>query len=75
MSGINAPGAALPQQAPACSDDAGIFQADVIRLREIAREDRTIVEQQGDAVFGVTRRVQDLPGDADALQQRPAPGA
>jgi hypothetical protein len=69
---VDACRAALAQQAPARADDLGVLQTDVLGRREVAGEDRAVVEEQGDAVVGVPGRGEDLAGNADLREERPA---
>ena len=59
--------ATFPQQSPACGHDAGIVLSDQCWRREVAREDRAVVEQERHAVVGVARCGHNLACDADPL--------
>ena len=68
--GKHAHRSAGPKQIPASPRPSGRLDlAENLGVREITRESGSVVEQERDAVVGMTRRVQDLAGQADSFKE------
>src|SRR6266700_4953984 len=71
---INACGTMLPQQSPARGHNGRLVLSSQGRRSEVASEGHAVVEQEGHAVIGMSRRVQDFAHNANPAEHRAALG-